>query len=556
MSSNAVILLRIKLASLRGATVSEWESNRLKMLAGALTVLILVPGMYLLFRFLFGYVFGLEKTFPGFGEALSLRLLGMTFMSFGIFIAISSFISGVSVLFRSGETAFLMTLPVRDRTVSMARTLESWLHAGWATILLGFPIVVAFNVSLEHGLPAILISVVLFPLLVATWVAAGTMLLGLSVKLGRGGRHWKVASVLGAVVAAGIYLVLKGSGPSGILATDSSSLEAIHRFVAQLPAAGGRMWPHVLFSDALVSASSGEWSAAVTSGLLLAAEAVILGTVSLLLVCSGFRKIYSGVSRVSSRRKSSVLLLRRGGKLSTMLQKDLLAFIRDPVQWSQLLLLAGLFLVYAMNLKRFPMDLGHPLWRSVVIFLNFSFSSFVAATLLVRFAFPAISLEGPGLNYILQLPAGRKMLLVSKWTGSFMFILPLIAGTGLWTGVSLGAGNILLVSFTSALILMCVALVCINTGLGAVYPRFAQGSAASIASGQGGIIAAFASMGYVLVAISVLGWVIRTGLPAAGSERFLAAPMARAVVFLVIFTLVVSILSIRGARGSLARRDF
>ena len=477
-------------------------------------------------------------------------------MSFGIFIAISSFISGVSVLFRSKETGFLMTLPLRDRTVAASRVLESWLHAGWATILLGFPIVVAFNISLGYSFATTLLSMVLFPLLVSTWVAAGTLLLGLSVKLGRGGRQWKVASVLGAIVAAGIYFVLKGSGPSGILATDSSSMEAIHRFVSQLPAAGGRLWPHALFSDALVSAGAGEWGAAVISGLLLTAETVVLCSVSLLLICSGFRKVFSGVSRITSRRRSSTLFLRHGGRLSTMLQKDLLAFIRDPVQWSQLLLLTGLFIVYAMNLDRFPMDIGHPLWRSIVIFLNFVFSCFVSATLLVRFAFPAISLEGPGMNYILQLPAGRRILLLSKWVGSFFFILPLIAGTGLWSTISLGAGSILQVSFTISLTLMCTALVCINTGLGAIYPRFEQGSAASIASGQGGIISAFASMGYVLVAVSLLGWVIRTGLPAAGSESFLAAPMARAVVFLILFTAAVSILSIRGAVRSLRRRDF
>ncbi len=160
------------------------------------------------------------------------------------------------------------------------------------------------------------------------------------------------------------------------------------------------------------------------------------------------------------------------------------------------------------------------------------------------------------MNYILQLPAGRRILLLSKWVGSFFFILPLIAGTGLWSTISLGAGSILQVSFTISLTLMCTALVCINTGLGAIYPRFEQGSAASIASGQGGIISAFASMGYVLVAVSLLGWVIRTGLPAAGSESFLAAPMARAVVFLILFTAAVSILSIRGAVRSLRRRDF
>jgi ABC-2 type transport system permease protein len=556
MTSRAGILLGVKAASFRGAAASEWADNRLKVLAGGLTILILMPGMYLLFRFLFGYVYSLESTFPGFGEALARRLLGMTLLSFGIFIAISSFISGVSILFRSAETTFLMTLPVPDRLVSTARTLESWLHAGWATVLMGSPILIAFCVSLGYGFQAAALSVFLLPLLVAPWVGAGTILLGLSVRIGRNGRHWRTAAVLSLMVAAGILLALKGSGPSGILAEDSSSLDALQRFVAQLPASGGVFWPHSLYCDAVVAAGSADWGRAAFHAGLLAVEAAVFCLLSLTLICPGFRRIHSAMSRGSVRCRSSRMLLRGGGRLRSMMHKDLLSFIRDPVQWSQLLLLTGLFLVYAFNLERFPMDIGHPLWRSVVVFLNFSFSSFVAATLLVRFAFPAVSLEGPGLSYVLQLPAGRELLLRSKWLGSFSFILPLIAGTGLWTTFALGAGTVMVISTTAALVFMCLALVSINTGLGAVFPRFERGSAASIASGQGGIIAAFASMGYVLMAVSLLGLVVRTGFPAAGSESVLAAPMTKAILALAVVTCSAGWWAMSLGLRSLRKRNF
>jgi len=556
MTSRAGILIGVKTASLRGAAASEWADNRLKVLAGGITILILVPGMYLLFRFLFGYVYGLESTFPGFGEALARRLLGMTLLSFGLFIAISSFISGISILFRSAETAFLMTLPIPDTLISAARTLESWFHAGWATLLLGSPILIAFCVSLGYGLPAAAFAVVALPLLVAPWVGAGTILLGLSVRLGRNGRHWRTAAILSLMVAAGILLALRGSGPTGILAEDSSSMDAIQRFVAQLPATGGAFWPHSLYCNAVVAAGSAEWGSAALGMGLLTVEAAAVCLLSLALVCPGFRQVYSAMSWGSPRKRSSRLLLRGGGRLRSMMHKDILTFIRDPVQWSQLLLLTGLFLVYAFNLERFPMDIGHPLWRSVVVFLNFSFSSFVAATLLVRFAFPAISLEGPGLGYVLQLPAGRELLMRSKWLGSFSFILPLIAGTGLWTTFALGAGTLMVVSTTAALVFMCLALVSINTGLGAVFPRFERGSAASIASGQGGIIAAFASMGYVLTAVSLLGFVVRKGFPAAGSESVLAVPMTKAVLLLAVVTGSVGWWAMSTGLRSLRKRNF
>ncbi len=557
MYSKAGLLFRIRINSLRGSAASEWENNRLKLIAAGITMSILIPGIFLLFHFLFSYIYSLESTFPGFGIALARRFLGMTFMSFGIFIGISSFISGVSAMFRSRETSLMLTLPVRDSLIAFFRMLESWFNAGWATILLGIPILIAFNVSLEYNFLSSVIALILFPFLLAVWVSTGSILLGTSIRMSQSsGKLWKAAVILGLIVTAGIYLVLKSSGPEGIVAEEAIALEAVHKFVADLPVAGGRLWPHILFGNTVFLVNNGIWMEALQNAGILILESVIAMFLAYIIICPGFRRRFSAVSTVSSRRRSSSLLLRSRGRFRTMMQKDILVFLRDPVQWSQLLLLAGLFLVYAFNINRFPMDIGNPLWRSVLVYMNFSFSCFVTATILVRFTFPAISLEGAGISYILQLPAGRKMLLKSKLIESFLFITPFIIGIGIWSTIAIGAGKVLVVSSTVALGFMCIALVSINTCLGAVFPRFDTGSAASIASGHGGIIAACVSMGYVLVAVSVLGMTIRRAFPAFGSEQALIGPMTVALIILGILTGVVTFISIRIGYRSLKKRDF
>jgi ABC-2 type transport system permease protein len=239
-----------------------------------------------------------------------------------------------------------------------------------------------------------------------------------------------------------------------------------------------------------------------------------------------------------------------------MLQKDILLFLRDPVQWSQLLLLAGLFLVYALNIDRFPTNIGHKFWRTIVVYLNFSFSCFVTATLLVRFTFPSVSLEGPGLSYILQLPRGRRLLLGTKWVESFIFITPFIVGLGIWSTLRIDAGWILVSISTVSLLLMCIALVSINVGLGAIFPRFEKESAANIASGQGGIIAAFASMGYVLMSIMVLGLTVRRSFTAAAPLHDLLRPLNNALIFLTGLTVIVAYIFIKMGYRSLVKRNF
>ena len=550
-------LFAMKRASIRGAAASEWQNNRLKLIAASITMLVLLPAIYLLFRFLFGYIYSLESTFTGFGIALARRLMSMTFMTLGVFIGISSFISGFSLLFRSWETSFLLTMPLRDRFTALYRTLESWFNAGWAIFLLGIPIVLAFCRALHLSLLSTAVSIVLFPLLMLVWLSTGTLLLGSSIKLSRrSGRVWRAAALLGLVGAAGIFFVLRSSGPSGIIAGDDTALDALQSFVADLPVAGGMLWPHTLFSSALIAADAGLWGQVLLSSGLLLLEGILGAGTACLLICHNFRNIYCGVSSRMNRRRSSRFLLRGGGGFRTILSKDLLLFLRDPVQWSQLLLLSGLFLVYAMNIRRFPTDITHEFWRSILVYLNFSFSCFVTATLLVRFSFPSISLEGPGLSYLLQLPGGRKLLLRSKLLESLLIIMPFIVGVGIWSTISIGAGGMLVAASTLALFLMCYALVCINVGLGAIFPRFDRASAANIASSHGGIIASFTSMGYVLVTVFALGATLRSSMVETAHMRLLSANMGRALLFLTVFTAAVAFAFTRGGYGSLMKRDF
>lgn len=557
MSSKIRILYRIKAASLKGAAVSEWKNNKLKLIAGGITFLVLAPGIFLLFRFLFSYIYSLEETFAGFGIALSRRLLAMTFMSLGVFIGISSFISGVSVVYRSWETSFLLTMPMRDRFTAFYRILESWFNAGWATILLGIPIVIAFCVSLEMSTPAITISILLFPILIAVWLASGTILLGVAINFSRrNGRIWRTAGFLGLLIAAGIFAILRNSAPESMIAEENSALDAVHSFVAELPVAGGGLWPHTIFNNAISSIDAGAWPEAVGFIGILLLEAVLTCSLAFITICPGFRRMYSTVSSTSGRSRTSRLFLRSGGRFRAMLHKDILLFIRDPVQWSQLLLLTGLFLVYAMNIERFPTNIGNTFWRSILVYLNFSFSCFVTATLLVRFAFPSVSLEGPGLSSILQLPGGRKLLIGTKWVESFLFIVPFIVGIGIWSTLRIGAGWALVGVSTVSLLLMCIALVSINIGLGAVYPRFEKESAANIASGHGGIIAAFASMGYVLVSVTVLGLTMRRSFSAASPVRALIEPLNNALIFLTGLTICVVFIFIRTGYRSLIKRNF
>ena len=96
-------------------------------------------------------------------------------------------------------------------------------------------------------------------------------------------------------------------------------------------------------------------------------------------------------------------------------------FLRDVSQWSQLLLLLALMLVYLYNfrvldLERVPYMSG--IVKNVYALINLGMAGFVMATVAVRFVFPAVSAEGAAFWIIRTAPIAPRDFLWSKfWTG-------------------------------------------------------------------------------------------------------------------------------------------
>ena len=215
-----------------------------------------------------------------------------------------------------------------------------------------------------------------------------------------------------------------------------------------------------------------------------------------------------------------------------LLVKDTKIFLRDVSQWSQLLLLLALVLLYLYNfrvldLQRIPYMSGFI--KNVYAFVNLGMAGFVMATVTVRFVFPAVSAEGAAFWIIRTSPIRLRDFLWSKfWTG----LVPVLVLTELLTIAAnefLGVDPFLKVAAALAILCMSFALVGLGVGLGARYPRFGA-DPSQVAGSYGGVAFMVQAVLFVLVMIVLVGWpsslyVVRhvRGLPLTGAQQLLAA---------------------------------
>ncbi|MBW8861356.1 MAG: hypothetical protein JF601_03160, partial [Acidobacteria bacterium] len=215
-----------------------------------------------------------------------------------------------------------------------------------------------------------------------------------------------------------------------------------------------------------------------------------------------------------------------------LLVKDMKIFLRDVSQWSQLLLLLALVLLYLYNfrvldLQRIPYMSGFV--KNIYAFVNLGMAGFVMATVTVRFVFPAVSAEGAAFWIIRTSPVRLRDFLWSKfWTG----LVPVLVLTELLTVAAnefLGVDPFLKVAGALAILCMSFALVGLGIGLGARYPRFGA-DPSQIAGSYGGVAFMVQAVLFVLVMIVLVGWpssiyVVRhvRGLPLTAAQQLLAA---------------------------------
>jgi ABC-2 type transport system permease protein len=185
--------------------------------------------------------------------------------------------------------------------------------------------------------------------------------------------------------------------------------------------------------------------------------------------------------------------------------KEMRLFFRDTTQWSQLILLTVLVVVYVFNIKFLPLhgDGVTFFLANVIPFVNLILAGFVLASIAARFIFPGISLEGRTLWLLRSSPLEMRQLLWSKfWVGTLP-LLGLAVGLVFATDVLLQVSGFMMAVSIFTITMLTFAIAGLALGFGALFPKFNTENAAQIPTSFGGLVLMMASVALIgLVIVS------------------------------------------------------
>jgi ABC-2 type transport system permease protein len=292
------------------------------------------------------------------------------------------------------------------------------------------------------------------------------------------------------------------------------SLPDITDFFATLQSPATPLLPSFWAAESVFAALQGRLDTLHIAALWTTALALVV-----LVAAASERWHFTGFSKAQEARKArftKLALLDRAARMlpiSTvhrhLLVKDVKLFLRDVSQWSQLLLLVALVLVYLYNFRVLDLDnipYMSGMVKNVYAFVNLAMAGLVMATVCARFVFPAVSAEGAAFWIIRSAPIPLRAFLWSKfWTG-LLPVFILTEGLTVAANGFLGIDPLLRIVSAVAVFFMAIALVGLATGLGARYPRFNADNPSQVAGSFGGVAFMIMAVLFMILLIVFIGW--------------------------------------------------
>jgi len=523
-----LILLRPKIISLKHRLQQPHRGSRIRFLALA----GLAVGFWVLTFWTFQRVLVYFRSVELFGDLLASKLMGMILLTFFSVLLFSNIISSLSTFFLAEDLNLFIPRPVSWNRLFYARLAETTTHSSWMVLLFGLPVFLAYGwvyrVSIHYYL---ILALAVIPFLVIP-AALGTIFSMFLVNVFPARRTKDVLFLLSIFLVVMLYFLLRFLQPERLVHPESFA--GLVDYMTALNAPSSPFLPSFWAAEALLPFYQDHQA---PSGFLIGLLWSTAGAMTIFGNWASRALYFAGWTRSQEARRTRLRqrnwiggFLRFGTsflnfKMRALALKDGKVFFRDTSQWSQLILLAALVVVYLYNFGLLPLDKS-PLptffLQNLISFLNMGLAGFVLSAISVRFVFPAVSLEGDSFWIIRSSPITLRSFLWSKFWTNLLPLLILAEILIILSNSFLQVTTFMMLLSSVTLFFMTFGIVALGVGLGALYPRFKVESAAQIASGFGGMLYMILSMSFIGAVVLLEAWPVYALFMAEFQQRTLS----------------------------------
>lgn len=452
----------------------------------SLLAIACLAGCYWAGHFLFSQLMRVDFI----AELLMQKTIGFILDFFKWILIFSTLIATFASHYLAQDLPRLIHAPISARRLFYARSIQAWAQTSWMILLFALPTLMNSGVLLDASwffylsMPLCLFILTLY----TSSIACGLALI--LARLFPAKRIQELLVILLVAVFIYFYIKLHASRPDRFFKEDG--FQDVVEMVNQLKSLGDSFSIAGLCSDAIFASIKGDfnrWFIAMSpliAGLITLI--IILGFIAESIYLPGYWLAQEGIGNVNLKPGKSRIPKYAATIHQAIRKRETLIFWRSPSQWTQLLLVGSLVIVYFFNFKYFHILHKTGFFTNItLVFTHMGLCGMIFIMLASRFLFPSISTEGKALWVIQSAPITAFDLLYAKikWARPPMLILA-IAMSILSAWLTDLSWPWMIVSFWSSL-MIAWAIVSLGISMGAAQPRFNLSNPAMVASSLGGI---------------------------------------------------------------------
>lgn len=499
------LLLRIKARAIWNRVYQGVYEAPLRVSATAVLIAVIWLGLY----FLFHLVFNQFKRTPLEATVAIPLIFNFFFVVMLVLLTFSNAIIAYGSLFRKKESAYLLSSPLTPLDIVTLKYLESLLLASWALVVLGIPLMLAMAEMAEKPVFYVLF-LAFFIAFIPIPGALGLLLAWAAARFFPRRMARPAAACTGVFIAGFVIWALRS-----LQLGDTATEVWLRSFYARMSFVESAFLPNNWVACGIDRALHNQFAESLLYLGVTAANALFMSWVAVTIVAKYFNGSHDRAStgRASTPRAATTASGGPAGLIFAYLPlplrlvatKDLRTFFRDPLQWTQLVILFGLLFLYLTNMPTLRLQLGRwEGWSLIIPFLNLCAISLILATFTCRFVFPLVSLEGQKLWMIGLLPMPRSRVLLAKFAFAMTVTLSGAIGAMLLATIMLELNLVWALIHLVVVGAVCFGLCGFAVGIGARLPMFQEHEAARIANGLGGTTNLLASLALVAVVLAVM----------------------------------------------------
>lgn len=437
------------------------------------------------------------------GDMIAMKFLSMVFFSLAGFLFLSNIITAVSAFYMSKDLPLLLSKPVSGESLRGYKTIETIIASSWMVVIFIPPVLIACGVGYGASWKYYAaVSLVLLPMVLIP-AGAGITAAHLLTRFFPARRTRNILLGMGLLFFLLIYFVLK-SAASGETDTIEGLANALLLIRTNSP-----ILPGFWMTETVTPFLTGR-----TPDLLFPFLLVTGSAFSLLVAGFTGKRLYIGnIFRTDDAAPKAKLKNISAYPRSrwAVCWKDMKIFSRDTEQWSQLVIIGALLMVYVFNFKALPLSSLSgitPYLREIIAVLNIVLAGLVLTAVSARFLYVAVSLEGQAFWLPKSSPLTMSGFLRNKYMFGFIPITVIMLLLVLITNIMLGLGVFLTIISLVTVLMLCFSISGLATGLGAMNPRFEYENIASVSMGPGSVIFMLIAFCLVIVTVSLEWWAL------------------------------------------------